>query len=663
MEFKIISYNKQPMNKALIEDSKTKIAFIISQEIREENKNDSKLAEIIRLLFTTEQKSKRIISFPDIEKEAQDLLCKLIELIYILFKMPEKERDQLFRTEVTNIKNSNIIQIITELEELQKVEIELPNKKYDNLCDIIISSLFKDKYNLIEYIDTVLANLSSFPGLITLLKFELYTIIMNKYFILLGTKIYFHETEINVEDELSLEIILDLFQKDQGNDLVFIQSLIILKYKSLKNFITKYNMSQISNALQNTFNKITNGIEISRIIYVEKILMIFREELQNLNSKNKKKRKNKKKKKNKESSINTNTLNTASEKIENIIDSPNNKKEQTEPTKKIRENNPEQSPKAPFIKDDKTTKNISQKEINSSIQLKKNEFKDEIESKEEENDNKIKKGDISKKYINDLFLQILKMADNTKEILDKLKNIFDNLLDKNDKMEQKFEKMNNSMQKKINDMQKEINDLIVDKQCLQKKINDMQKQINDLTENNEKMNEIIVNQDNRIEILENTCDEFKEVLGNIQTRDFSKRLLKSFNRYLISDDFKRINENKDKSLRGKIITERIEKKFCRFKKSEKMKMLINLIKNCSDSLVQGNDYAHSLSIDIYEEDIEQYKLNKKINTIDSLDIFCFLIGLGINDEYIDESFDFLTRFFDNDMKYQGGKSYLESYFK
>lgn len=99
----------------------------------------------------------------------------------------------------------------------------------------------------------------------------------------------------------------------------------------------------------------------------------------------------------------------------------------------------------------------------------------------------------------------------------------------------------------------------------------MQKKINDLTEKK-------VNQDNRIEILENTCDEFKEVIGNIQTRDFSKRLLKSFNRYLISDDFKKINENKDKSLRGRIITERIEKKFCRFKKSEKMKMLINLKK-------------------------------------------------------------------------------------
>ena len=633
------------MNKALIEDTRAKIDFILSQKIREENKNDCKLTYIIRLLFTNEQNSKGITLFPDIEKEALNLLCKLIDLIYTLFKMTEKERDQLLTTEVTCINNSNITEMIKELEELQNVEVDLPNEKINNLCEIIMSSLIKKKYKLIEYIDTVLANLSSFPGLITLLSFEVYTIIIDKYINLLGTKIYFHETEINLEDEISLEIILDLFQKEQGDDLIIIQSLVILKYKSLRDVIKNYNISQISNALQNTFIKITNGVDISRVIYVEKVLMIFREELQFLNSKEKKKkRKNKKKKKNKES--NTNTFNTKPEKEENRIDITADKKEEIKPTKKITENNPEQNLKTSVTKDDKISKDISQRKFNnsnSSIQIEKEEFKDKIGSKEEENNKKIKKGDNLKKYINDLLLKEINFKDNKTIILDELKNIFNNLIDNNDKMEQKL----NILIKEKESMQKQINDLVTDKESIQK-------QINDLSTDKESM-------ENHIQKLENIYTELKKVLGNIQTRDFSKKVLKSFNRYLISDDLEKINKDVDKSQRGIIISERIEKKFYEFKKTEQMKMIANLIKNCSDSINQGNDY--SLSMDNYEEDIEKYKNDKNLRIMDSLNIFCFLIGLGITEEYFNESFDFLKRFFDNDMKFQENNEYLESYFK
>ena len=632
------------MNKALIEDTRAKIDFILSQKINEENKNDSKLTYIIRLLFTNEQKSKGIISFPDIEKEAQNLFCKLIDLIYTLFKMTEKERDQLFRTEVTCINNSNITEMIKELEELQNVEVDLPNEKINNLCEIIMRSLIKKKYKLIEYIDTVLANLSSFPGLITLLNFQVYTIIINKYINLLGIKIDFHETGINLEDEISLEIILDLFQKEQGDDLIIIQSLVILEYNSLRDVIKNYNMPQISNALQNTFIKITTRIDIPRVIYVEKVLMIFREELKNLNSKEKKKkRKNKKKKKNKE--FNTNSFNTEPEKEDNSINTTTDKKEQIKPIKNIIENNPEQKTKTLIIKDDKISENISQKILNNSIQIKKEEFKDKIEIKEEEEENnkKIKKGDNLKKYINDLLLKEINFKDNKTIILDELKNIFNNLIDNNDKMEQKL----NILIKEKESMQKQINDLVTDKESIQK-------QINDLSTDKESM-------ENHIQKLENIYTELKKVLGNIQTRDFSKKVLKSFNRYLISDDLEKINKDVDKSQRGIIISERIEKKFYEFKKTEQMKMIANLIKNCSDSINQGNDY--SLSMDNYEEDIEKYKKNEKLNVLNYQNIFHFLIGLGITEEYFNESFDFLKRFFDNDMKFQENNEYLESYFK
>ena len=128
----------------LIEDTMMKNDFILFQKPREEDKNDTKLKNIIELLFGKEIKSKDI-TFQNIEKEAQRLLGKLIGLIDTLFKMKKSEREQLLLIEVISIKNSNIITIIEELEALQSIEVTIENKKIDNLCNIIIKSLLKDR--------------------------------------------------------------------------------------------------------------------------------------------------------------------------------------------------------------------------------------------------------------------------------------------------------------------------------------------------------------------------------------------------------------------------------------------------------------------------------------------------------------------------------------
>ena len=128
----------------LIEDTMMKNDFILFQKPREEDKNDTKLKNIIELLFGKEIKSKDI-TFQNIEKEAQRLLGKLIGLIDTLFKMKKAEREQLLLIEVISIKNSNIITIIEELEALQSIEVTIENKKIDNLCNIIIKSLLKDR--------------------------------------------------------------------------------------------------------------------------------------------------------------------------------------------------------------------------------------------------------------------------------------------------------------------------------------------------------------------------------------------------------------------------------------------------------------------------------------------------------------------------------------
>lgn len=227
-----------------------------------------------------------------------------------------------------------------------------------------MKSLLKEKYTLIDYIETMFANLSFFPGLDMLLKFEVYTKIMKDYFNS-PTTINFDETEINVKDEISVEIILDLFKKVPGDEL-FIQSLVILSYESNKHIIKKYNISQILKAIEITFIKITEGIEIARIIYNEKVLGDFLDALKHLNSEDntikiKKNKRNKKKKKNKGHNAGD-TTNTIQEKNEKSIELISKDKNNQTISTKSKE---EQNLKSSIIKEEKSSKSIISKELNS----------------------------------------------------------------------------------------------------------------------------------------------------------------------------------------------------------------------------------------------------------------------------------------------------------
>ena len=186
MELKLVPYNKLLMDK-VNEDSITKVNRILSQELKEENKYDSKIKYIISLIFSEPNSKDQTLQ--RLQKEEQVLLFKFIDLIYILFEMTKTEREQLYRTEMVNIKNNNIINIIEQLENLlNDIEVTLPNKKVDILYNIILKSFTRKKYSLVEYLDVILVNLSFFNGLNILLKFHIYTKIVNEYLNFLGEK-------------------------------------------------------------------------------------------------------------------------------------------------------------------------------------------------------------------------------------------------------------------------------------------------------------------------------------------------------------------------------------------------------------------------------------------------------------------------------------------
>ena len=173
----------------------------------------------------------------------------------------------------------------------------------------------------------------------------------------------------------------------------------------------------------------------------------------------------------------------------------------------------------------------------------------------------------------------------------------------------------------------------------------------------------IDNLEERIESLENDCDDLKYIISKIQFRDLSKNFLRCFNPYLIDDDFAEIKENKQ--LRGEIISNRINKLFPNAN-MDRMKIAQDLVKYSSSLINEGNYLVHSIIIEDYENEMENYKEEKNIQQIKSPVIFCFVYFLGISDRF-DESFEnsysFLKKYFTRNIRSLKSENLLENYLK
>ena len=194
------------MNQRINLNTISKIFSILEQDAQNETKNDSLLKEVIRIMFSKDLES-NIIVFPHVEEEHQKLLIKFIELIYLMFQIPKKQRDNLWKIDVKNIKDKNISNLIYELEASQNIEVKFPNKKVADLCDLIFPFNVKNKYTLIEYVYAVIENISYIPQMNMLLKFRVYLFLIDNYACVLGQKFNFREIELNLDDEISIDII------------------------------------------------------------------------------------------------------------------------------------------------------------------------------------------------------------------------------------------------------------------------------------------------------------------------------------------------------------------------------------------------------------------------------------------------------------------------
>jgi hypothetical protein len=431
-----------------------------------------------------------------------------------------------------------------------------------------------------------------------------------------------------VTEDKSIDLIMDLFTKDVNDFASLIQSIIILNYNSLKDVIDNLSVKEIILGIEDIAKRLKDIKHVGKIsICVEKIIEMFADEIEG--KRNNKKNKNKKSEKQK--------------KKEEI--------KETEITTKINEGN--------------ISINIPKNTIEMNLSVNSlNKIKEGIKDKCPENTMDNQKLIIINR-LNKIFIKIKMGNEVLKEDFDNLQNLMVNIADNNDNLKKDVEKLTQEMKKKDLEIEKhkqDIAQLIEQNEKLIEQNEKHKQDIAQLIEQNEKQSQDIENLEERVGFLEEDCENLKDAINKIKFRDLSKNFLKYFHDYLTQEDLNLIKANKD--LRGEIISNRIGILYPNADK-EKMKVIKNLVKSSSDLINEGNYLAHSITISEYENEIECYKQEKKLEQVKSPVIFCFVYFLGISQEFDDlfeNSYNFLRLYFNRNLKSAKSKDLLDNYF-
>ena len=617
--------SKSEVKKALsVENILFHVNYISTQPEEEETEDDFIYKYIIKIIFNLGPDKK--INLKAEEKE-DVLLSKFIELIYKLFKYNKKEREELYKTEITKINDKTINQLLDEIEEFSNFEVIIQNKRIEEIYKLIYFSLRKNNYSLTEYIESIILSLAFTNKFNELTKFQIYYVIIKAFLSPYNIKLNFTECEINIIDDISLDLIIYLFNKEKFDDELIILSIIILKFDSVKESIKECSISQILESINYTSIELSHKFTNNIIERVTSNFCAFCEQIINLKKNNNGKNKNKKKKIKKKKQI----------------------KKKCNP---LKVNNIDRS----------QVENVNQN-IESISENKKNKLNCEnLVSKSEEekiNNNIIMRNELLTELIND-YININNNnfgANNIEKYKESIKDIINKIINSKNMSEKQ-------LSESLNDLKNIIIALLDSNYKLKEKVikleQDTKRLDKSLQENVEKLDEL----NEEIDYLKYENEEIKDVLSDIQCRDQAKNFIRAFKHYLTDKDYKDIR--KDKTKKGKVISERLEDVFRKCKNKDNLALVQNLIKRACDTLNRGNASAHSLALTLenYEEDITNYKTKKKLTSLSSPEIFCFLLIVGISTDEFDESYDFLKKYFTKDLRLKqcDNKYSYENYF-
>jgi hypothetical protein len=593
-----------------------KLKSILAQDKKDESLNDIIYKYQLKLLFGISDNFSFKLLFNE-KSHIAKIIYKIVDLLFWLLKVQKGEREEIYNSSVMNIKDKDIKKLLAELNMLQIYDLEI-NNNLVNLFKIVSDFIEKkkEKATVAEYIDSILLSLSFNTGLDSFLKYQIFLIniqfFLDKYGIVLSYK--YCENEINVTEDKSIDLIMDLFTKDVNDFASLIQSIIILNYNSLKDVIDNLSVKEIILGIEDIAKRLKDIKHVGKIsICVEKIIEMFADEIEG--KRNNKKNKNKKSEKQK--------------KKEEI--------KETEITTKINEGN--------------ISINIPKNTIEMNLSVNSlNKIKEGIKDKCPENTMDNQKLIIINR-LNKIFNKIKMGNEVLKEDFDNLQKLMVNIADNNDNLKKDVEKLTQEMKKKDLEIEKHKQDIA-----------QLIEQNEKLIEQNEKQSQDIENLEERVGFLEEDCENLKDAINKIKFRDLSKNFLKYFHDYLTQEDLNLIKANKD--LRGEIISNRIGILYPNADK-EKMKVIKNLVKSSSDLINEGNYLAHSITLSEYENEIECYKQEKKLEQVKSPVIFCFVYFLGISkkfDDLFENSYNFLRLYFNRNLKSAKSKDLLDNYF-
>ena len=598
--------DKTQVGNIIDKDSLDKLSFILNQKKEDEIENDIIIKHQIKEFFLIKDNDYRYITD---NKIIENVIPKIIDIMLIVFSIPKTERIEFYNKSIYNIKDEDFFPKLKELQLIEKFDIDFSNSKIKNLFKLLSTALdMKTDYSFSEYIDSIFFNMSFFKGLEKLLKFQLFQFITKYYLLPVGVLLDFKEKDINITDDTPLDLITELFTKNQNDFESLVKSIIFVNYGALSKSIKNYKFNEILSAINSMhirLKKIENLGSLS--ICVETVTTMLIDELNKQKYQNKKKKKSKKAKKSKKIDTNKNIQ------INDIENSGKSDNQKIASENQMYEDMPNDK-KEIFTEE----KNKEENTINESNDIADNKIK-------------INQFDV---YFNNLFNYLRVNNMGNESIINDVKNIqkiMKGLSDDNNKMKNQMEDMKQNMLKLNEDIKNE----------------------------KETLNQHMKNLEERVDYLTKENNNIKEILGNIQCRDLSKKLLRAFTINLTDNDWKLIRKNKEK--KGKIISDRIKKLYPKADE-KKMNLVKILIEKSTSLILGGNDLAHHVEIEDYQEEIKAYKEEKNIKKLTSPLAFCLLISLGIPDDLFDDAYSFMEEYFDSELEMEYKENLLDLYF-
>ena len=570
------------------EETLAKVKNIIYMDIKDEMEYDKILKLQMKMLFYNDNNPNEI-KFPNIEISHSLLLSKLVELIIYISNNYKNSNERM------KIYDTNINEIFEQKNKISEMIFEL--KKLENISFDINDNLVALFKILSEGLDNkeVFSLYEYIDSIILTLSFIPQNESILKY------QIYSYI----IKYYLSKFDILLGFSKDEINikdklsiDLIcylFTRNELSDELLTISVLLLNYNSLQ-EYVLRKSFEEINEAIKIctkktkeykSTPIFIEKIISIFLEELEIERVKKKKNKKERKK---------NNQIIGGDEKKNELIGLNQNGKD-------IKESTTESQHK----------KDANAIDLNCDKSL--NAFLD--------SDEKINI------YFNTLINKI-KMGNN--EVTDEINEIRNYMIT--------LFKQNNTLVQQNSSLQADIKKIKDENETMKAKINTLTDNMNSLFAENKTFK-------NSLNALEDDYEEFKFILGEIQFRKLSKNFLHYVKSYLIKNNY---NVNGiDKESKGEIFSKYLSNLFPKANE-QKLAIVHSLIKKSADLANDGDFSAHSLYLDYYYDEIEDYKAKKGLDTLRSYEIFCYLINLNVSEKDFDDSFSFLRKFFTKNLR-------------